>query len=295
MILQNCLSAKVLTTISLVILISLFSCKDNEIESGAIKTGLYLKKYMNYPSHVYPLGESSDFTYVNVNIGSTTKSDTIFIEYYKDKIIKRIGWYHEGHASTGFFSIFSKDVYDTLIYTNNQLTILTKSKSPSISGVAAYKKVIYYKNGRISKTVQSYQYTYDRDITVDYTYTNNLLTKKIGYRGTDLYFQSDLYYNNNSNLDSIITRESRYNFDTETREIDFSSPNRTKETFENYDNNKNPLSSFIVFDETFNRALSANNYKKYNYYYFVTDDRIMNDWHFTYNFQYDHGFINFGR
>lgn len=290
----NNLTTKALINTSLVLLMFLFGCKSDEIKINEIKTETYLKKYMDYPSHVYPSWNSSDFTYINLN-SDYMQNDSISIYYDNDKIAKRIGYFSLGNSSMGFPSVFTKDIYDTLIYTNNQLTILTKSKSQSISGVSAYKKVIYYENERISKTVQSYQYTDKQDITVYYTYTNSLLTKKIGYSGTYLYFQSDFYYNNNGNLDSIVSRESEYNSKSDNFEIDFSSKNKIKEVFENYDKNKNQLKTFIVFDETFNRSLSANNYGKYNYYYFDSNGIISNEWHYTYNLKHENGFVNFAK
>ncbi len=286
------LTTKELTTMSLVILMFLFGCRNEELKTDEIETSSYLKKYMNYPSKVYPSWSPSENTYVNCN-SDYMSQDTISIDYKDNKISKRIGYLIQFSPNTGFLSVFTKDIYDTLIYTNNQLTILTKSKSQYISGVTAFKKVIYYENARISKTVQSYENK--SDITVYYTYSNNLLTKKTGYNGTDLYFQSDFYYNTNGNLDSIISRKSKYNYNTDKIEIDFSSKDRIKEVFENYDNSKNQLKPFIVFDETFNRSLSENNYAKYNYYYFDINGNMLNEWHYTYNLKYENGVVNFAK
>ncbi len=290
----NNLTTKVLTNMSLVLLLFLFGCNSDEIEMTEIRTETYLKKYMNYPSCVYPSRYPSSFTYINWS-SDYMANDSISICYDNNKIVKRVGYLLLGNSGMGYPSMFTRDIYDTLIYTNNQLTILTKSKSQSISGVSAYKKVIYYENNRISKTVQSYQYTDEQDITVFYTYSNNLLTKKIGYIGTNLYFQSDFYYNNNSNLDSIISRVSEYNSQNDNFEINLSSKNKIKEVFENYDKNKNQLKPFIVFDETFNRSLSANNYGKYNYFYFNTNGIINNEWHYTYNLKYENGIVDFAK
>ncbi len=288
---KNSLAKRVFNNMLILLLLFLFGCKSDEIKTDEIKAESYLMKYMNYPSKVYPSWSSLDPNYINWN-SDYMSNDTISIYYDKNKITKRIGFFLLMNPNTGFFSTFTRDIYDTLIYINNQLTILTKSKSKFITGVSAYKKVIYYENERISKTVQSYQYTDKQDITVYYTYTNSLLTKKIGYNGTNLYFQSDFYYNTNDNLDSIISRVSEYNSNSGNFEIDFSSKNRFKEVFENYDNSKNQLKSFIVFDETFNRSLSANNYGKYNYYCF-DNGIIYNEWHYTYNLKYKNGVVDF--
>lgn len=288
------LSTKELTTMSLVLLMFLVGCKNEEIKTEEFETSSYLMKYMNYPSKVYPSWSSSDCVYTNWNTDNM-RSDTIAIDYKDNKIIKRTGYYLQINFNTGYASTFTKDIYDSLIYTNNTITILTKTKSQSTTSVSPNKKMIYYENARITKTVKSNQYTSNSDITVYYTYTNNLLTKKIGYRGTDLYFQSNLYYNIKGNLDSIISRESQYNPTTDKYEIDFSSKNKIKEVFGNYDNSKNRLKPFIIFDETFNRSLSENNYASYNYYYFDFNGKILNEWHYTYNLKYENGAVNFSK
>jgi len=291
---KNSFTTKAFTILSLVVLMFFIGCKSDEIEINETKTELYLTKYMNYPSHVYPTSNLNDYSYQNWN-SDYVQNDSIYIHYDNNKIVKRIGFLVVGNSITGSPTFFTGYIYDTLIYTNNQLTILTKSKSPYIIGVAAYKKVIYFENERIAKTVQSYQYNSRKDITVHYTYSNNLLTKKIGYIGTDLFFQSDLYYNNMSNLDSIVSRKSEYNENKETFEINFSSKNRSLEVFEKYDNIKNQLKPFIIFDETFNRSLSSNNYGKYNYYYFDINGSINNEWHFTYNLKYENELVNYSK
>lgn len=291
--LGNYILNKALTYMSVLIFIFLLSCND-DLNINDIKTEAYLIKYMNYPANVYPSRNPSELSYKNMN-SDYIKNDSVSIVYDKNKIIKRIGYFLIGNAGVGYPNNYVSYIYDTLIYTNNQLTILTKSNSQEISGISAYKKVIFYENKRISKTVQSYQYTDKQDITVYYTYTNSLLTKKIGYIGANLYFQSDFYYNNNGNLDSIISRVSEYNSQNDNFEINLGSKNKIKEVFENYDKNKNQLKPFIVFDETFNRSLSANNYGTYNYFYFDTNGKINNEWHYTYNLKYKNGIVDFAK
>lgn len=292
----NNLTTKVLIKMSLVFLIFLFSCKRDDIEIDDIKTETYFCKYMNYPSTVYPSRYPQNSSYINWKT-DLMGNDTISIYYDNNKIVKRIGHFLTGSSSVGYYQFFSRVIYDTLIYTNNQLTILTKSSSKEITSVSDYKKVVFYENDRISKTVQSYQIPFkeDKTVTVYYIYSKNLLIKKIGYSDTNLYFQTDFYYNNSGNLDSIVSRMSEYNFESNNYEIDFSSKNKIKEVFESYDKSKNQLKPFIIFDETFNRSLSANNYGKYNYYYFDSNGIAYNEWHYTYNLKYENGVVNFAK
>lgn len=284
---------KALTYMSLLIFLFLLSCND-DLSINDIKTETYLIKYMNYPANVYPSRNSSELTYINMN-SDYIKNDSVSIIYDKNKIIKRIGYFLIGNAGLGYPAKYVSYIYDTLIYTNNQLTILTKSNSQDISGVSAYKKVILYENKRISKTIQSFQYTNEDDIAVNYIYTNNHLIRKIGYIGTNLYFQSDFFYNKNYNLDSIVTRESDYNPKNDLFEIDLNSKNRIKEVFEDYDTKTNRLKPFIIFDEIFNRSISTNNYAKYNYYCYDINGIINKEWHYTYNLKYENGLIDFAK
>lgn len=285
---RNSYTCRIVAKMSVVMLLLLASCNKDEVKLDELRTDYYLVKYMNYPSNVSP--EEYDYIKANYINWDTDylSNDSIPVEYINNRISKRSGHLIQQIAGYGFPTQFVKDIYDTLIYSTNQVTILTKSRSKFIVGVDAFKKDIFYENGRISKTIQYFQSTERNDITVNYSYTNGLLTRKTGYRGTYLYFQSDFYYNAIGNLDSVIRRSSYYNDQTGQLEIDSHSNARIKEVFENYDNSKNPMKPFIIFDETFNRSLSENNYRKYSYY-----DFEGYEWHYNYNLKYDNDIVNF--
>lgn len=213
------------------------------------------------------------------------------MEYKNNRISKRIGSVIK--IIPPYSPIFTKQIYYTLIYPNNQISILTKSNSKEISGVTNYKKDVFFENNRIVKTIQYYQYINEKNDVVYYTYKGNLLVKRLGYKGENLAFQSDYYYNAKNNLDSIVSRFSEYNASNEKLEIDSKSIRRIKETFENYDEHINPLKSLIIFDDSFNRSLSSNNYQKYSYLNFNGKGDLLNEWNYTYDLKYDAQSVNF--
>lgn len=275
------------------------SCEKNELDSSSNITE-YLTKYMDYnPAHIYPSAfyPFSGHGSINTDVLSNYK---ITLEYKGNKISKRNGYLLNLYAS-GFITnkYFYENVYDTLIYANNKTTILTLSNDESISEVSAYKKEIFYLNNKIIKTIQFYKrYPGEDSITVNFEYKGNLLVRKVGYVYNKIYFVSNLYYNTNDNLDSIVTRKKIYNYNTEEYELDANSFERYKEVFVDYDNNINPLKKLIVFDETFNRSLSINNFREYHYYYYSEDnDSTLNgEISKYYNFTYDNnGNINWGK
>jgi len=275
------------------------SCEKKEFDSNS-NTTEYLTKYMDYnPTHIYPSSFKpfSGHGSINTDVLSNYK---ITLEYKGNKISKRNGWFLNSTAS-GFISNkhFYENIYDTLIYANNKTTILTLSNDENIKSVRAYKKEIFYQNNKISKTIQFYNnFPGEDSIIVNFEYKGNLLVKKEGYLYNKIYFVSNLYYNTNENLDSVVTRKKIYNYNTKEYELDTTCFERYKEVFEDYDNNINSLKKLIVFDETFNRSLSRNNFREYHYYYYSKNNNstLNGDINKYYNFTYDdNGNINWGK
>lgn len=283
-----------LTIISLIIFVLFESCKEESFNQNNITQ--YQAKYMDNPAYAYPLTDPpyDNYSYSSINTDISSNKDTVFVEYKNNKISKKNGYFFSPIRTSGFpIAHFIKEIYDTLIYKNNQITILTKESPNSQVNIAANQKDIFLENGKIIKTIQYYEFGDKENYTVYFTYTNNKLSKKIGYLNNKLNFQSDFYFNSDNNLDSIVSRTSKYNRLTNTIEIDLNSKRRIKEVFENYDKYSNQLKQFYVFDETFNRSLSMNNYTKSNYYFYDENGEVLNEWHIVYNLKYENGNVDF--
>ena len=81
------------------------------------------------------------------------------------------------------------------------------------------------------------------------------------------------YYNQKNNLDSIITI--RHSYDEQNN--NYAPTRKVVEAFSNYDDFQNPLKSLFIFEETFERSLSKNNYGTYkkDEYYFIDEVVIL--------------------
>ena len=127
-------------------------------------------------------------------------------------------------------------------------------------------------NGDTIYNVLSKDYTYDSEKLLVKTHqTQKLLNYSEHSNFPDdirSYADASYYYTNN-NLDSIVTIEHDY---IEQEHIYIPKRKRV-ETFSNYDNSNNPLKSLFIFEETFKRSLSKNNYRTYkkDEYYFIDE------------------------
>ncbi|OYX26246.1 MAG: hypothetical protein B7Z06_05990, partial [Flavobacteriales bacterium 32-35-8] len=87
------------------------------------------------------------------------------------------------------------------------------------------------------------------------------------------YFEDALYYYSNNNLDSIVTIRQNYKEQTGI----YAPTRKSVEIFGNYDNESNPTKNLFMFDETFKRSLSKNNYASYrNSVYTYSIDGVLN-------------------
>lgn len=202
--------------------------------------------------------------------GVPSNPDDILIklEYSNNKISKRIG----DVSSTSFVSLFAEHIYDELSYSHNKIVIEKKSSKLNIDPYV--RTIDLNTDGTILKKT-SYKfvapgvYTHIDTITTDYFYDSKKLliktysTKKINYSLSPnnlKYYETALfYYNENKNLDSIVT--TRYSFKDYKNSYELSQ--KVLETFSNYDTSINPTKNLNIFQETFIRSLSNNNFRTY--------------------------------
>ena len=248
----------------------------NEISEKNIKS--YRFFYMHYPQAATPGGY-----------------DTVTIEYdSNNRPIKRIGGLLVASQQSGFNYAFSNNVYNEVTYGNNNATIISKLNSSQGYTIPENKKYFEFENGKILKKIVYNLYEND---TIQYIYNNqNRLSKRVFKKNNAIAYQSDIYYNQNGNVDSIVTRSpTTWNPITSTYEINFSSKSRVLETFKNYDNRSNPTKKLMIFDEIFLRSLSENNYNYYNQTEYNANGTILNFREYNWDLQYTDNNVDFSK
>lgn len=266
------------------ILFSLFliSC-NNETETNEENTITHISrfkaKYMEYPD---PL------TYMP----SESEPEIVTLEYDNGKIVKKMGDIIYGVSTSGIPYMLSKKIYAHVAYANNKITITKKFTVPDM--ISNYKKELFLSGNQIEKIVKydpNQNSGYD---TISIYYNNQKIIKTISRynypKGESVY-----HYNSNNNLDSIITRYYQYDDLTDTMYIDYNSKSRNKITFSEYDNADNPLKNLIIFDETYYRALSQNNYKKIKYQSFNNTGTVISSTEKNWNLIYQNGNVDFSQ
>jgi len=209
----------------------LYSC-EKEYKVNHLIDGYYIG-YMDYPEPVKP---------------DPNTDNIVDLKYSGNHIIKRIGALFAISPTSGYNYKYSEDFYNELTYTGNMISIVNKSSLVDYVVSPNERKIYLDNSGRMIQEVFSY---YSTVYTIDYLYNmEGLLTKSITLRNVYLDEYSLFYYNSKNNLDSIVTNN----------ELDLY---REVEIFSDYDNAPNPLKPLIIFRETFHRALSENNYRKY--------------------------------
>lgn len=225
----------------------------------------YFFKYMNYP-----VGMA-----LNLNLDNLVK-----INYNSEnKIIKRIGGILYLSANSGVTTMFTDEIYDEVNNLNNEIQIIRKTSSTNYSIYSFERKLILDNQNRIIKKIIYQQNGNPINDTINYSYNNlGLIGQSIKGNINQFNQISKYYYNQNQNLDSIVTKKQYQNDPYYSKE---------KEIFSNYDNTINPLKKLIIFEETFNRALSKNNFKRYDKITYDSNNNITWSEYSNYNLQYD--------
>lgn len=253
---------------------SLFACDKDDVSSNDnLKLESYYAYYMDYDPNI------------NLLSGPGGTFPQVQLEYSKNKLARKKGDFMPGPAHYGY--IFFEDIVDELSYSKNKIIIEKKSYNPSIDRLYNRLRTMDLSNDglMIKKTILELGASgnfIDKDtVTIQYTYNQNklltkaYLTKKINSStiGRKFYDNSLYYYNQKDNLDSIITIRQTYD-DLDRKLIPIQ---KIVEVFSNYDNASNPTKNLFMFEETFKRSLSKNNYASYrNSVYTYSIDGVLN-------------------
>lgn len=242
-----------------VALLLILSCSNDEIESAEIE-----------PVDNFRI-ENYHASYINYNSFLTPGPNLVKFEYDEhNRIIKRVG----DVLSTSFGTlILSDSLYTDLTYNNDKVHL--EKKIIPFGGISQIYQneafITLNADNKMSQKIRNYQTNSGFEIdTINYTYSNNKLISYINTSNRELtlwtgenidirYFEeSDLYYSNN-NLDSIVTL---YSYKINVFDYTVLQNKETK-IFSGYDSSENPFRKLQIFEETFNRSLSENNFTEY--------------------------------
>ncbi len=263
-------------TITLLTLFAFYSCSDDDDDdpTSVERIDSYYYRYMHYPTSV---------------MNNQDTDNLVKFEYKGDDIIKRTGGLLHASSSSGYSYVFTDILYEEISYENNQIRIVSKIDSEDYS-VAPNERIITLNNkSQMIKKINNR--TNDNIVeATDYIYNSkDILIQSIKnkqYKNFDLTETSDFHYDNNNNLDSIITV---------VKHLD-ELVNNTKEVFLDYDNSPNLVKNLIIFEESFYRALSQNNYSKYQMFKYENNNNLILNREDIWNFFYDDsGNIDFSK
>jgi len=252
--------------LSIIVLIIVGCSKENPGPEAKPQVDAYYFKFMDYPDMVMP-------NYENNGI--------VTIQHLNDKIVKREGGTFAINSYTGYDYKFSMSVQDTLIYKNSKI-IINKRLFDKLETIFIEDLFITLdNNGRMIEKIRALHpedISYQRD-TLQYLYSTNGKIFRINGKHQNQVIISLFYYNDMANLDSVVTRY--------TDRIDGELDQIRTDYFSEYDTSKNPLKELVIFDETFYRSLSTNNFKYWRFKVLKKYDNGFHEEFRRYSLKYD--------
>jgi len=230
------------------------------------------------------------FYYMDYPLDTQKSPENVDVVYNDGKIVKLIGDVSAVDPNTGYSHIFNKNVFTEVSYASNAATIVDKSLVNE--GEWNKKLVEYTADGKLKYKISiNDMQPLIRD-TIQYFYENGKL-KSYERHNVRFYERSEIFYNAQADVDSIVTRYPYYTAPHQPS-FDPSSKERIVRKFENFDNTENPFQAFVIFDESFNRALSAHNYSKWEEFKYDYDGHEIGNSFAEWTFIRENGIINFG-
>lgn len=220
-----------------------------------------------------------DYMFHNTNALATTSNELVKLTYDKNqRVVKKTGkvlWYG---SDSNIIGKFSDEIFEDIDYTKNEAKITLKTTSKEFQLYAYNRTIVFDNQERMAK-----RYIYSagdviKNDTVVYFYNdaNQIIATK---KGNDKMQNesAQYYYNPAGNLDSIVTKmydRKNYNY-------------RNVEIFSGYDNAVNPLKKLVIFEDTYLRSLSKNNFAKYQKIGKNIDNSIISKSERTWKLNYD--------
>ncbi len=269
---------KIIKLLSIFGILAALGCESDSNVSTPPAITSYKFQYMNFPNATYSVTSEGE------------PLDKLDVIYSNGKIIKLIGGISEMDPASGFSYIFRKHLFKKISYSGNTVTITDQLDSNTFTVYENKKTIEMDAQHKILSKINHSNFDSFANDTLTYFYQNNLLTR-IEYHNRRLQKKSLFYYNAAKNLDSIVTSIPTiwghpWTFDPTNK-------TRTVAKFENYDTATNPLKRFGIFEETFYRSLSKNNYRKYTATDYDSNGEEMGFDTKEWTFIYQDGQINF--
>ncbi|MGF1638652.1 MAG: hypothetical protein ACFCUU_16355 [Cyclobacteriaceae bacterium] len=206
---------------------SFFSCEKNEIGDPLIDSYSYI--FMDYPSSIMPSQDYYNF---------------VDVVYTGGRVVKRVGGLIPLHYSTGYKFRFTNKISDIVSCKKGIIEITKESAFDDIDLMPETRTLYINNSNNITRKILN------KSDTLDFKYNSKgQIIESSKLKGGKIEL-SKFYFNVDNNLDSIVT-------------FNLKNGKKTIEIFKEYDNNPNPLKHLVIFDETFHRSLSKNNYTEY--------------------------------
>ena len=253
--------------------IYLMSCSndDGSNENPEIENNSYRFYYMDYP------------------FDTANSQNNITVNYDNGKIVKLIGGVSELAQESGYSFVFNQNRYTDISYSNDTATII--QKDAFYTDFANKQIVTFTSEGKLKSKISIDYFDPNVTDTIQYFYQNGFL-KSFEKHNRRLISKSEIYYNAQADVDSIVTLAPNYitpnqpYFDPESKE-------RSVRKFLNFDNNDNPFKAFVIFDEAFHRSLSAHNYSKWEETSYDYDGHVIGYSWREWTYIRENGIINF--
>jgi|SRR6218665_597492 len=268
---------KITTLFLLLPTLAIFSCGSDDDDNAPAENVAGINSYKFYYAD-HPMGTPQGIGQNNVTV-----------YYVNERPVKVAGGFLNMDQASGFPYVFDTNHYTEVYYLDYRATIINKLNSTT-STVAENKQIIGFTfDGKMGNKIIFDDNSQSSD-TIDYHYENNLLKAFFRYNRR-LKEQSVVFYDARQNVDSIVTRYP--SFDGDQWHFDPESSDRKVRSFTNYDDTANPFKPLMIFDETFHRSLSKNNYAKWEEKVYDYDGHIIGGSFMEWTFIRENGMINF--
>ncbi|TPG43821.1 hypothetical protein EAH81_04520 [Flavobacterium pectinovorum] len=191
----------------------------------------------------------------NTNAFATSSDELVNMQYDKDqRVVKKTGKVLWNGSDSSIPGRFSNEIFEDVSYSNGQIKIVLKTTYKEFQLYAYDRTIVLDSKNRMAERWIYSAGDYIKNDTIRYFYNDldQIIATKKG-NSTTQNESAQYYYNPAGNLDSIVTKMyTRTNYDY-----------RNVEVFSDYDNAPNPLKKLVIFEDTYLRALSKNNFTKY--------------------------------
>jgi len=211
-----------------------------------------------------------------------------YFEYdNKSRLIKKIGGFSSTPTTSGYTGFYSNEIYTSLLYSGNNVTVEKFSSSPEFS---VPKNTNYYTLNNSNQIIERkipntnnyldekhvYQYSNNKLVEIITTFPNYPLNPNDPNQYT-ISFSEKFYYDSDENL-------SRTEYYLQHDGVDFEK--KVERIFESYDTSVNPIKRLYLLNDYFYRSISKNNYRKYSEFRY-TNNTISSFTEINWTFNYD--------